>query len=417
MMPSTAEQVVKSGLCAGCGACAHVAPGKVAMAVSDEGFLRPVVKQAVTRDEDEIVADVCPGARMVQDPDGREDHVLWGPINTVRKGFSAVPSLRWRASSGGILSALLTHLLDTGQVDRIIQTAASNVVPIANTTRISVTREDIADAAGSRYAPSAPLADLEVALSAEGKAAFVGKPCDVAALRALARCDPRIDETIPFMLSFFCAGVPSLAGAHKIIETMGLNVDEVSSFRYRGNGWPGNATATTTDGRTHMMSYDDSWGKILTQHLQFRCKICPDGTAGFADVACADAWTCDEKGYPTFAEQDGLSLVVSRTARGEALVRDCMEAEAISVHTVSVEAIAAMQPGQLRRKRFAFARLVAFGFVRGGGPKFVGFNLRAAAKTAGLARNLRDFAGTCRRLVRQPRSLSRSSLKTRSSQG
>jgi coenzyme F420 hydrogenase subunit beta len=37
------------------------------------------------------------------------------------------------------------------------------------------------------------------------------------------------------------------------------------------------------------MSYADSWGGILSRHVQFRCKICPDGTGGFADVVCADA--------------------------------------------------------------------------------------------------------------------------------
>ena len=51
------------------------------------------------------------------------------------------------------------------------------------------------------------------------------------------------------------------------------------------------------------MSYAQSWGEILTKHVQFRCKVCPDGSGGFADVACADAWYGDERGYPSFEEE------------------------------------------------------------------------------------------------------------------
>ena len=194
-----------------------------------------------------------------------------------RTGHSTDPALRRQASSGGGISALLVHLLETGAVDRVIQIAASDAVPVANETVVSVTPGEIFTAAGSRYAPSAPLARLEEMLETPGKAAFVGKPCDVAALRAIAKRDPRVDAKIPYLLSFFCAGVPSQTGAEAVVAKLGVAPDDLASFRYRGDGWPGYATATRRDGSAERMSYDDSWGDILTKHVQFRCKICPDG--------------------------------------------------------------------------------------------------------------------------------------------
>src|SRR3546814_11296669 len=81
---------------------------------------------------------------------------------------------------------------------------------------------------------------------------------------------------------------------------MGLDPARLARFRYRGNGWPGQARAETVDGQVAEMSYADSWGAHLSKEVQFRCKICPDAIGGVADVACPDAWHGEAEGYPSF---------------------------------------------------------------------------------------------------------------------
>ena len=242
---------------------------------------------------------------MTQDAAGREDHPLWGPYKSVFTGHATDEALRHHASSGGALSALLVHLVKSGAVDFIVQTNADPDRPFGNQTVMNEGAHQIYDAAGSRYAPSSPRAGLEAYLARGRPFAFVGKPCDVAALRALAREDERIDKLVPYMISFFCAGIPSLKGAEEIVQTLGAKPEDVAEFRYRGDGWPGEARAILKDGTSESMSYNDSWGKILTKHLQFRCKICPDGVGGFADIVFADAWHCDDAGYPLFDDREG----------------------------------------------------------------------------------------------------------------
>src|SRR5262245_25174786 len=270
MTPSRVlKRVVEGGLCSGCGACAAIAPHAISMALVNPGFLRPVQSADLSPDQESRIAEVCPGTGLTQDPAGRPDHPLWGPIVGLRRGYATEPALRRRASSGGALSAFLLHLLEAGTVDAVLQTAAAPDLPIGNTTVLSATPEAISRAAGSRYAPSAPLAELEQHLMSHSRFAFVGKPCDVAALRAMERFDPRVAERFPVMLSFFCAGVPSLSGAREILEEMGVGEAEVAAFRYRGDGWPGCAAATLKDGSRRQMSYSDSWGGILTKHVQW----------------------------------------------------------------------------------------------------------------------------------------------------
>jgi len=399
MIPSPALARIDRGwLCAGCGACTTAAPDKIAMTTSPEGFIRPHQLRTLDEAEERELSRICPGLRLRQAAAGRRNHVLWGPLIAVRSGYAEDPALRRNASSGGVLSALLVHLLETGAVDRVIQTAASPVLPIGNATVESRTAAEVFDAAGSRYAPSAPLEGIDTILAKGGRAAFVGKPCDVAALRALARKDPRIDATFPYMMSFFCAGVPSLKGSRELLRSLGVSEAEVVAFRFRGDGWPGRATAALDDGRLASMSYADSWGGILSRHVQFRCKICPDGSGGFADVVCADAWHCDERGFPLFEEDDGWSLVISRTANGEALVRDAQGAGRIALEPLNEHDVARMQPGQVNRKRVALARIAALAVLFRPYPRFEGLHLLAAARQAGLRALVRNFLGTVRRL-------------------
>jgi coenzyme F420 hydrogenase subunit beta len=393
------RRILEADLCAGCGLCAGISGGAIAMHISPEGYLRPRQDAPIPDDTDRLISELCPGISLRQDSKEGTDHVLWGPIIDARTGAATDPALRHHASSGGALSAILAHLLESGMVDRIIQTAASPAAPLENVTVTSLDREEIDKAAGSRYAPSAPLADLGRELDRPGRFALVGKPCDIAAARALGRVDLRVAEKIPVMLSFFCAGVPSLKGARQIVKALGAGEDEVARFRYRGDGWPGRATATLRDGRELSMSYADSWGAILSKHVQFRCKICPDGSGGFADIVCADAWQTDEKGYPLFEEQDGRSLILTRTGRGEEIVAAAENADRIATGQIDVKEIEKTQPSQARRKRLVLSRVLAMRAFARSAPAFVGLSISYAARSESLFANLRSWAGMSRRLL------------------
>ena len=399
------ETITANGLCTGCGLCAGVgAQSNPAFAMEDtvQGYRRPVSLRPATREEEALVDAVCPGARIAHDTERMEAdyHPVWGPMIATRLGWSTDPDLRRNASSGGALSAILTHLLASGEVDYVVQTAANKASPIRNALTVSTGRDDVFRAAGSRYAPSSPLEDIGARLSAPGRFVFVGKPCDVAGLRQLARVDPRVDEKVPFMLAFMCAGVPSYRGTSALLKEMGVEDESaVAAFRYRGDGWPGFATAALSDGRKFTMDYDTSWGTILNRHLQFRCKICPDGIGEFADIVCADGWHCDDHGNPLFDEQDGRSLVLTRTTKGEALLSRAVAAGGLATEPTQISQIMHMQPFQARRKGLVLSRLAAMTLVSRRRPRFARLALGHNTRKLGLKENLRSFLGTLRRLV------------------
>lgn len=395
----TLRRVAAGELCAGCGLCAGVSGGAIELETVEPGYTRPRQVAPLSAEIEAKVAGSCPGAIVAPWPTSGDCDMYWGPYREVLTGSATDPEVRHRGSSGGALSAIAIHALDCGLVDAVLHVTADPARPTRNILKVSRTRDEVLDGAGSRYAASSPLAGIGDLLASGLRYAVIGKPCDISALRQLARFDARVDLQIPLMLSFFCGGMPSHAGADRIVRSMGLPSDRLTLFRYRGFGWPGKTVAETEDGRRGEMNYADSWGGHLSKEVQFRCKICPDAVGGVADVAAADAWYGGETGYPQFDEQDGRSLIIARSDTGSQVVRACTEAGSLAVESLALREIDLMQPSQANRKRLVLARRAASATLLQPLPIDRGLMVKAAARKAPWRALLRNYFGTARRIV------------------
>lgn len=384
--------VLKAGMCAGCGLCVK-SPSE--MRIDSAGYLRPT--QPVSQP---AIDWACPGCHVAHHNQEAPYDVTWGPLLTSQTGYAIDPEVRRQGSSGGIITALLLHLLSTRTVDAVIQVGAALDDPIRNTTYIHSDPDAVLANSGSRYAPSAPLAVIQGLLGNGKVYAFVGKPCDVAALRATLQRQPKYKGQFPYLLSFMCAGVPSEHGTEAILEKMGAKREKVKSFRYRGDGWPGLTKAISHNAQIYSMTYNESWGSILNQFLQPRCKVCADGIGEAADVVCADAWYESQNGYPSFEERDGRSLILVRTRAGQKLIDDAYDSSAITITPFCIDELEAIQPYQAKRKHTAFARKFALHLLGAGVPAFRGYALVRACIQGGLRANLDAFAGTLRRKLK-----------------
>ena len=367
------------------------------------GYSRPQQTAPLDERAEKIVRECCPGMKVAgwDTPifaDGSMEP-SWGPYRRSLTGFATDPEVRYRGSSGGAISALAIHALRSGMVERVLHVAPDAERPTRNVITISDKPEDVLAGSGSRYAASSPLERIDDHLADGRPTVFIGKPCDVSALRQLATMDERVDRVFPIKLSFFCGGLPSHAGADHITRAMGLDPERLVHFRYRGEGWPGLTVARDDEGNSGEMRYEDSWGAHLSKEVQFRCKICPDAVGGTADIACADAWYGDESGYPQFDEADGRSLIMSRTAAGDALLYAVVAAGAMDVSPLPVREIDMMQPAQARRKRRVAARVFAARALGRPTPAMDGLLVGKAAAREKIAAQLKEAIGTARRIV------------------
>lgn len=396
-MPSAIEWIDRNRLCLGCGFCESLC-GKenVSMQIGADGFFHPNVIRRQPEKES-IVLRVCPGLNVVNDIRFAKNERIWGRILSLHAGFATNAAVRRKGSSGGVVSGLAIHLLDTGQVDAVLQVGGDRDDYHRNSLRVSVNRDDILRCASSRYAPALVFDRiLQLLETTSHRFCFIGKPCDISGLKNLLTVYPQYRSRFVVTVAILCAGMPSFRGTQAIVDQLGA-VPPVSDLTYRGNGWPGYFSFIDSRQRTYRQSYNDSWGKNLNQHLHFRCKLCPEGIGIQADIAAGDAWETTD-GYPDFAERDGQSLVIGRTATGEALLEAAAADGALALAPLAVEQLRMMQPYQYNRRTRAFSRKLAMWLGSGIRLNFRHLRLFSAMLMADKLLLLKDFKGTLRRV-------------------
>jgi coenzyme F420 hydrogenase subunit beta len=399
--PRTLERIVTSALCAGCGICKSIAePGAIEMEIVEPGRMRPALRRELSARSLETILNVCPGInvdgrnRAEHDPTIPTDPV-YGPTVSVTRGHASDDDVRFRAAAGGGLSALALYLVESGTVDFVLHVTASKDEPMRSKRHVSFDRAQVMDGAQSRYGPVAPLEDVVQLLDQNRRFAFIGKPCDVNALRNLARVDPRVDELVPYMMTFSCGAFPDELYYRRFLDRQKVRFEDLVRFRYRGHGFPGPIHARTRDGREVSETYLEF--RTYPWTSQFRCKICPDHSGEQADITVMDDWP---GGRPIRDERDGVVLVQARTWRGEELVLNAQRAGYLTLGPADIAAVYSTQPHQIARKRGAIARLMAIAFAGGLLPRFRAIRLARAAIGAGPWFHLQTFFSTFGRVLR-----------------
>jgi coenzyme F420 hydrogenase subunit beta len=410
--PLSLEEIVEGGLCIGCGLCKGVAGAdRIEIVLTPEGRERPVARRPLDQSTLERINAICPGTRVegaaraeataVETTRAQAMHdLVWGPAEHLSIGYAGDPEVRYRGSTGGVLTALGQFLLASGRVKFILHVAASQKEPMRTERALSFDAASVLEGAGSRYGPAAPLIDFTALLDRAEPFALIAKPCDIAAVRNLARIDPRVDQYLRYALTFVCGGASDLTKSEEVVSELGVRPDELSVFRYRGNGCPGPTRLETKDGRSFELTYQQMWEDEATWRIQPRCKICPDAIGESADLAASDIWP---GGGPT-GEDAGFNGIIVRTERGLELYRAAVAAGAIVVEPgeVSFRDFDGFQPHQVRKKRAVWARLAGMKAAGQPVPETQGLRLAECARMNTVAENL-DEARGARRRARQGR--------------
>lgn len=393
------KNIIDNDLCIGCGLCAGV-DSNVEMVLSAQGFLIPTL-EATNNSNFNIINNCCPGINTYEN--NKPETNFWGEIIGCYTGYSNNQEIRYAGSSGGAITGIVTELLANNTIDAVLQVGPNfNKSPFFNEVYFNTTYEEIIQCSSSRYAPSSPLMNINEILDKDLKFAFIGKPCDITSLRNLSKFDIRINKNIKYMFSFFCAGLPSEHASNNILKKMNIDKNNVKTFRYRGNGWPGKTVASLQNGENIQITYNESWGKVLNKKIHFRCKICPDSIGMCADIVAADAWYSKGDGYPDFKEKDGRSLIISRTHKGEAILQSLKNENILTIKNLNQNEIYAMQPGQVKKREDLFARFLAikinpFQMV----PKYIFQNIYFLNQHTPIINKLKAFLGMSKRLLKK----------------
>lgn len=376
------EKDVIYDYCTGCGLCHSV--GKVSFTYREDGFPYP--------NRDDIDVELCKTICPVYE-NGNTSDSLWGEYIEVLNGWATDESIRHYASSGGMLTSVCIWMLNSGFVDGIIQTVASESSVYGTQTVISRTEADVKKSMGSRYSISSPLMEVFQLMEKGERYAFVGKPCDVAALRSYCNSNSDANGQIRCFLSFFCAGMPSIEAQKKLLSELGCKESECATLRYRGDGWPGFTTAQLKSGIDLKMPYSKSWGEILGRDIRSCCRFCNDGIGLAADISCGDAWYVNNENKPIFSENNGRNVIFARTKTGIDVLHNCIKSGEVICEPTDVNLLRHIQKYQYERRATMIAKVMALALAQRNLPRYSIKRMVRLAKEVSVRRQLSIFKG------------------------
>ena len=398
-----AYDVARWRLCSGCGACAFLCKKKnITLQDVDGEGIRPRLNTGDCSDCRDCLA-ACPGIDAVHTSSDMAGGLLgelrkgWGPVLEVWEGYASDPALRFDGSSGGAASALAQYCLEREGMHGVLHIAADNKKPYANKTVLSRSGEELLSRTGSRYAPASPCDGLERIESAPGPCVFIGKPCDVTALRKAQTVRPELMRNTGIMIGIFCAGTPSTQGTIDLLRTNGIDPDSVEGLRYRGKGWPGKFSVKLhgKEQPREVLTYMDAWG-FVQKYRPYRCYLCPDGTSEFADLSCGDAW------YRQIREgEQGYSLVLVRTEKGRQVLHGAMKDGYVTLERRDPRILEASQGNLLMKRGAIWGRLLVMKALGVPTPRLHGFYLLENWLRLPIKEKARSILGTARRIIQR----------------
>lgn len=368
--PVSPADVIRSGLCIGCGACvARSDEDDVHMDFDRFGQWKPHASDSWMRDRTTDFAHLCPFSPISENEDGlakglfpdaaKTDPHL-GRLETTFVGHVAEGAFRASGSSGGMVTWVATELLRCGLVDAVAHVVeSSGPASDGRMFRYALSRDPHGLSAGakSRYYPVEMSQVLEQIKRIPGRYAVVGVPCFIKALRLSSSLDPILNERIVFTLGLFCGHMKSARMTESFAWQMGQRIQDVERIDYRSKSpdRPANwyrASLALQNGEVRAKDWwnlaDGDWGAGFFQNSA--CNYCDDVVAETADIAFGDAWQ-----EPYSSDGRGTNVVIVRSKALLGLIRGGMESGRICLSPVDEAFVVSTQAAGFRQRREGLA--------------------------------------------------------------
>lgn len=333
------KKIVKKEICTGCGTCFAMCP-KMAIEITldkKRGVYLPKIDENKCNNCG-ICQKVCPIDSEISEK--QPENILLGNYIKCYSGYATDNTVRYNASSGGVITALLIFALEKGIIDGALVVKMKKDKPLEPEPFIARTKEEIIKASSSKYCPvPANIALKEILESKPGeKFANVGLPCHILGMRKAEQVNKELKEKIVLRFGLFCNHVPNFHGTENLLEKFNIKQEEVIKLDYRGKGWPGYMKILKKNKEVllPLLVYWKFIGSAL--FTSTGCLTCNDCTSELADISFGDAW------LPEFKDDKiGRSIIISRTQKGEEILQRAKKEKVIQLNPISSKKIISSQ--------------------------------------------------------------------------
>jgi coenzyme F420 hydrogenase subunit beta len=321
------HEVVATNVCTGCAACVMACPRDVLEYDHAETY-QPFNVELSTAFDDcvhgqrgcDICTRACPRFR---DWELEADQALFGrarqpeEVTGIQRGVflvrAAEPPVLTAGQDGGLVSALLIWGLETGRIEGALTSRLSTTRLWDCEPFLATNRDEVLEAAGSRYSYAAtPLAMREAERRGLKRLALVGMSCQASINGTLlARRVNKYARRIELTIGLLCSKSFEYEGMRRLIEEHGVPLEDVAKVNIKGRFqvW-----------RRSTGEEVDIPLKRMQEATRAGCLLCPDFAAEHADIAAGG-----------LGQLDGWTLTLVRTQRGEEWMRAAEAAGVIAV--------------------------------------------------------------------------------------
>lgn len=370
------REVISEGFCIGCGACT-VKSEAAKVVFNQYGELTADIK-ACEEQEVDSMEPVCPFSTSAPNETDlarlafkNEASAKYGDEVGVFTGLYAGYSntFRKRGSSGGIISWLLSELLITGKVDKVIVVGKSNEDERFFDFKVLDNPEDLKSAGTSFYYPVSYEKVLKYIIETPGRYAITGVPCFHKALRQLKAVSPTIAERIVYQVGLVCGQMKSAFYLDYLARKTGNDTPPVNAcFRRKDE-------LARADDYLFEGSFKTATGEIETRTVRNReiganwamglfkpraCDFCDDVFAETADIAVMDAWLDRYVG-----DGKGTSLVITRSGVLQSMLEHGQVSGELQLESASEADVVESQRGGLNHRRVGLRYRLLLDGVRG----------------------------------------------------
>jgi len=311
------QDVQKPGLCHRCGGCVTFCSSVNYGALELDADGKPRYGEIEKCIECGLCHAICPEIDELEKE--TRERVGWtAPIGRVIEttvARASDPAVRRAATDGGVVTALLLHLLERGRIDGAIVTKQDG--PFRRRPFLATTTEEIKQAAGfffdtshgmkdfgDRYMTHSQIEEFDPMLKKGLKrVAFVGTPCQVKSVRRMQTLGLVPADAVHICLGLFCSGNFTFGEEQRqrLAELGEFAWDDVRKINIKDD-----LQLPLRSGQTRRIALDDL--DFMRRHA---CRYCPDYTAEFADIA-----------FGGIGAEEGWTTVVARSPLGRAALAD-----------------------------------------------------------------------------------------------
>lgn len=256
---------------------------------------------------------------------------------------SSNAEIRYKGSSGGVITQIIKYLFETSQIKSAINFRFSGVELFEPTLIYSFEKYEHT---GSVYHEINIYKFLKENINQVKSPILIScLPCQVVPIKRLLDKN-KIENTI---ISLVCSNQLEKEATYYFLEKNNIDINKITDFRYRGNGWPSGIQIKTDEKEYFFHNNTSKWIDVF--HSQIfnlnRCLFCKDTFGLSADFSIADPW------LKRYVENDkiGSSIVVSHTKKAEKLIQMMIDNKILDViELLTTEEAILSQKGTLQKK-------------------------------------------------------------------